>query len=101
VGRTRTGALLRHGVRNAAGPVLSLLGIQVAALLVGAVVVEQVFTLPGVGSMLVADIGKRDLVKAQGEVMLLVAIVLLVGFLVDVAQRLIDPRLIDAREVSG
>ncbi|MFI6980464.1 ABC transporter permease [Embleya sp. NPDC050154] len=102
-GRTRTGALLRHGVRNAAGPVLSMLGVQVAALLVGAIVVEKVFTLPGVGSMLVADVGNRDLVKVQGEVMLLVAIVLFVGFLVDVAQRLIDPRLADVRtrEVSA
>ncbi|MDI2126577.1 ABC transporter permease [Yinghuangia seranimata] len=92
-GRTRAGALWRHGLRNAAGPVLSVLGVQVAALLVGAVVVEKVFALPGVGSMLVADVGNRDMVKVQGEVLVVVAVVLAVGFLVDVAQRLIDPRL--------
>ncbi|MCF2527299.1 ABC transporter permease [Yinghuangia soli] len=92
-GRTRAGALWRHGLRNASGPVVSVLGIQVAALLVGAVVVEKLFALPGAGSMLVADVGNRDLVKVQGEVLVVVAIVLAVGFAVDVGQRLIDPRL--------
>jgi peptide/nickel transport system permease protein len=92
-GLTRAGALLRHGLRNAALPVVSILGLQVAALLVGAVVVEAVFALPGVGQMLLADVGNRDLVKVQGEVLLLTGAVLTIGFLVDVAHRLIDPRL--------
>ncbi|WP_433282092.1 ABC transporter permease [Pseudonocardia xinjiangensis] len=92
-GLTRTGALLRHGLRNAALPVVSILGLQVAALLVGAVVVEAVFALPGVGQMLLTDVGNRDLVKVQGEVLLLTGAVLTIGFLVDVAHRLIDPRL--------
>jgi peptide/nickel transport system permease protein len=92
-GLTRVGALLRHGLRNAALPVVSILGLQVAALLVGAVVVEAVFALPGVGQMLLADVGNRDLVKVQGEVLLLTAAVLAIGFLVDLAHRLIDPRL--------
>jgi len=92
-GLTRVGALLRHGLRNAALPVVSILGLQVAALLVGAVVVEAVFALPGVGQMLLADVGNRDLVKVQGEVLLLTAAVLTIGFLVDLAHRLIDPRL--------
>jgi peptide/nickel transport system permease protein len=56
-------------------------------------VIERVFTLPGVGSMLVTDVGNRDLVKVQGEVFLVVAAVLVIGFLTDVAHRLIDPRL--------
>lgn len=92
-GLTRTQALLRHGFRNAALPVVSILGLQLATLLVGAVVVEQVFTLPGVGSMLITDVGNRDLVKVQGEVLILVAAVLVIGFLVDLAHRLLDPRL--------
>ncbi|MBW4718429.1 ABC transporter permease [Saccharothrix obliqua] len=96
-GLTRGRALWRHGFRNAALPVVSVLGLQLAALLVGAVVVERVFALPGVGSMLVADVGNRDLVKVQGEVFLLVAVVLVIGFLVDVAHRLIDPRLREPR----
>ncbi|MQY31195.1 ABC transporter permease [Nocardia aurantia] len=91
-GLTRGQALLRHGFRNAAVPVVSILGLQIATLLVGGVVVETVFTLPGVGNMLVADVGNRDLVKVQGELMLLVAAILIIGFLVDIAHRLIDPR---------
>ncbi|MEU6377139.1 ABC transporter permease [Streptomyces sp. NPDC046909] len=92
-GHTRTGALIRHGLRNAAVPVVSVLGLQIAALVAGAVVVEQVFVLPGVGQMLIADVGNRDLDKVQGEILLLTGAVLVIGFLVDLAHRLIDPRL--------
>jgi peptide/nickel transport system permease protein len=56
-------------------------------------VIERVFALPGVGSMLLGDIGDRDLEKVQGTVLLIAALVLIVGFVVDVVQRLIDPRL--------
>jgi peptide/nickel transport system permease protein len=92
-GHTRTGALLRHGLRNAAVPVISVLGLQVAALIVGAVVVEQVFVLPGVGQMLITDVGNRDLVKVQGEVLLLTGAVLVIGFAIDLVHRVVDPRL--------
>jgi peptide/nickel transport system permease protein len=92
-GLTRTGALLRHGLRNAALPVVSILGLQIAALIVGTVVVEAVFNLPGVGRMLLDDVGRRDLVKVQGEVLLITGAVLTIGFLIDLAHRLIDPRL--------
>lgn len=92
-GHTRTGALIRHGLRNAAVPVVSVLGLQIAALVTGAVVVEQVFVLPGVGQMLITDVGNRDLDKVQGEILLLTGAVLVIGFLVDLAHRLIDPRL--------
>ncbi|MDS0135803.1 MULTISPECIES: ABC transporter permease [unclassified Amycolatopsis] len=96
-GLTKAQALRRHGFRNAALPVVSILGLQLATLIVGAVVVERVFTLPGVGSMLVGDVGNRDLVKVQGEVFLVVAAVLVIGFAVDVVHRLIDPRLREPR----
>ncbi|GHE76812.1 peptide ABC transporter [Amycolatopsis deserti] len=95
-GLTRTRALLRHGFRNAAVPVVSVLGLQLATLIVGTIVVERVFTLPGVGSMLVTDVGNRDLVKVQGEVFAVVAAVLLIGFAVDVVHRIVDPRLREA-----
>lgn len=92
-GLTRAGALLRHGLRNASLPVVSILGLQVAALLVGSVVVEAVFNLPGVGRMLLDDVGRRDLVKVQGEVLLITGAVLTIGFGIDLVHRLIDPRL--------
>lgn len=92
-GHTRTGALVRHGLRNAAVPVVSVLGLQIAALVAGAVVVEQAFVLPGVGQMLITDVGNRDLDKVQGEILLLTGAVLVIGTLVDLVHRLIDPRL--------
>ncbi|GAA2879627.1 ABC transporter permease [Streptosporangium fragile] len=92
-GRTLASALLRHGLRNAAPPVISVLGVQIASLVVGAVVIEQTFTLPGVGKMLLADVGNRDLVKVQGTVLLLSGFVLVLGAAVDVVHRLVDPRL--------
>ena len=56
-GLTRTQALYRHGLRNASLPIISILGVQVASLIAGVVVIERVFNLPGVGQMLVRDIG--------------------------------------------
>ena len=89
----RTEALMVHGLRNAAIPVISVIGVQIASLIAGVVVIEEVFNLPGVGQMLVRDIGNRDFDKVQGTILLIAAIVLVIGFLVDLAHYLIDPRL--------
>lgn len=91
-GLTRTTALVRHGLPNVGLSVISVLGLQVAGIIVGAVVIEQLFSLPGIGRMLVADVGARDLPKVQGELLVLTGFVLIVGFVVDLAHRLIDPR---------
>jgi len=91
-GLTRTQAVLRHGLPNVSLSVLSVIALQAASLITGAVLVESLFALPGVGSMLVADVGNRDLVKVQSEVLLLTAIVLVIGLLVDVSHRVVDPR---------
>jgi peptide/nickel transport system permease protein len=96
-GLTRGRALVRHGVRNAALPVLSVLGLEFASLLLGAVVIENVFALPGIGQMLIVDVGNRDLLKVQGTVLLVAVAVLVVSFLVDLGHRLLDPRLREAR----
>ncbi len=98
IGLTRTGALLRHGLPSVALTVLAVLGVQIAGLLVGAVVVEQVFSLPGVGRMLVTDVGRRDVTKVQSELLVLTGLVLLVGFAVDVVHRALDPRQREAHE---
>jgi peptide/nickel transport system permease protein len=92
-GLSRTEALMVHGLRNAAIPVISVLGIQIAGLIAGVVVIEEVFNLPGVGQMLVRDVGNRDFDKVQGTILLIAVIVLVIGFLVDLAHYLIDPRL--------
>lgn len=92
-GMTRTGALLRFGLPNVSLSILSVIALQAASMLTGAIVVETLFALPGVGSMLVRDVADRDLVKVQSEVLVLVVAVLLVGLALDIVQRLIDPRL--------
>ncbi len=91
-GLTRNAALIRHGLPNVGLSVITVLGLQVAGIIVGAVVIEQLFALPGIGRMLVADVGNRDLPKVQGELLLLTGFVLVVGFVVDLLHRVIDPR---------
>lgn len=96
-GLTPVRAMVRHGLRNAAIPVVTVLGLQLATLLVGAVVVEQVFTLPGLGTLLLGAVGQRDLLMVQTVVMLLVAAVLIINWLVDLVYVVLDPRLRVAR----
>ena len=91
-GLTRDAALVRHGLPVVGLSVITVLGLQVAGIIVGAVVIEQLFSLPGIGRMLVADVGARDLPKVQGELLALTGFVLAVGFVVDLAHRLVDPR---------
>lgn len=96
-GLTRNAALIRHGLPNVGLSVVTVLGLQVAGIIVGAVVIEQLFSLPGIGRMLVADVSARDLPKVQGELLVLTGFVLVVGFVVDLVHRVIDPR---QREVA-
>ena len=86
-------ALLRHGLRNAALSLVTVVGLQLSAVLVGAIVIEQVFALPGLGSQLLSAVSQRDLMIVQGIVMFLAASVLLINFLVDLSYAWIDPRL--------
>jgi peptide/nickel transport system permease protein len=86
-------ALLKHGLRNASVPVITVLGLQLATLLIGAVVVERVFVIPGLGSLLLDAVASRDLIVVQDVVMVLVVAVLLVNFVVDLLYVVIDPRM--------
>ncbi|HEY3061272.1 MAG TPA: ABC transporter permease [Chloroflexota bacterium] len=92
-GLTRWQALRDHGFRYAAIPVITILGIQLTSLLVGAIVIENVFVLPGLGRLLFQSVGNRDLIVVQDLVMVLTAAVLIVNFLIDLSYRLIDPRI--------
>mgnify|MGYP000889104385 CR=1 FL=1 len=92
VGWTPMRALLRHGLRNVAISLVTVLGLQVSAVLVGAIVVENVFTLPGLGSLLLTAVFQRDVMVVQGTVMFLVFAVLLLSAIVDLSYLLIDPR---------
>lgn len=86
-------ALRSHGMRNAAVPVVTVLALQLVTLLIGAIVVERVFVVPGLGSLLLDSVSNRDLILVQDVVMLLVLAVLVVNFLVDLLYLVIDPRL--------
>jgi len=86
-------ALARHGLRNAAVPVITVMGLQLATLLIGAVVVERVFVIPGLGSLLLDSVADRELLTVQTVVMVLVVAVLVINFVVDALYLVIDPRL--------
>ncbi|MDQ7262163.1 ABC transporter permease [Paracoccus sp. PS-1] len=86
-------ALSRHALRNALIPVLTILGMQFSFLLAGAIIIENVFYLPGLGRLIFQAITQRDLIVVQSAVLVLVAAVILVTFLVDLSYALVDPRL--------
>lgn len=91
-GLTRRQALIRHGIPAVGLSIVTVLGVQIAGIVVGSVVIEQLFTLPGIGRMLVADVGTRDLVKVQSELLVLTGFVLVIGFVVDLVHHAVDPR---------
>ena len=92
-GLSRRQALWRHGVRNALIPVLTIIGLQFSFLLAGAIIIEQVFYLPGLGRLIFQSISARDLIVVESVVMLLVFAVIVVNFVVDLAYAVVDPRL--------
>ena len=95
LGESFTGAIIRHGLRNAAVPVVAVLAIELSTTFLGAVVVERVFSLPGMGSMLLLAMQQRDYPNIQGVLLVTTLLVLQAGFVADIVQRVLDPRLRD------
>jgi peptide/nickel transport system permease protein len=92
-GLSQRAVLWKHVLRNAFVPVLTVMGLQFANLLTGTVVIEQVFSLPGLGRLVFQAIANRDLPVVRNVVMLLAATVVVLNFVVDVLYVVIDPRL--------
>jgi peptide/nickel transport system permease protein len=92
-GLSKRVVVIRHAVRNALIPFVTASGLQIAALLGGLVVTEQVFQLPGVGRLIVESILERDFTVVQGAVLTVTAIVVLINVLVDLLYAVIDPRI--------
>ena len=92
-GLGRADAMLRHGLPNALVPILTVAGIVAGALLGGTVIIEQVFSIPGVGRLVVGGILSRDYPVIQGGLLFLATIYLVVNFVVDVLYAVIDPRI--------
>jgi peptide/nickel transport system permease protein len=85
--------LLFHGLRNAAVPIVTMIGISTALLISGSVVVESVYNLPGIGRLLIDAIVKRDYPVIQGVVLTFSFVYVMVNLLVDIAYAFLDPRI--------
>ncbi|WP_419907856.1 ABC transporter permease [Hoeflea sp.] len=92
-GLTQRQAMWRHALRNALIPVLTIIGLQFSFLLAGAVIIENVFFLPGLGRLVFQGITQRDLIVVKSVIFLLVFAVILVTFIVDITYAIADPRL--------
>jgi peptide/nickel transport system permease protein len=92
-GLTEPQVVVRHALRNALIPTVTLLGLQLGFLLGGSIVIEQVFALPGLGRLVLFAIHNRDLPLIQGLVLFIAALVVVINFLVDLAYTWLDPRI--------
>jgi peptide/nickel transport system permease protein len=92
-GLPRRSVILRHVVRNALIPTIAIVGVNMGYLLGGAVVIESIFGLPGVGNLLISGINERDYPLVQAGALVLAMLFVLVNFLTDIAYSFADPRI--------
>ena len=92
-GLTQRAVILRHGLRNALTPVITLGALELGTLLSGAVLTEQVFTIPGFGKLIVDAVFNRDYAVVQGVVLVTGTAYILLNLLADVADVIVNPRL--------
>ena len=85
--------LLRQGLRNASLPLIGVIGLEIAGVLMGSVIVEKLFGLPGVGGMLLASVGNRDIPTLQSTLFVLTALVMITTVLLTMLSRVLDPRI--------
>jgi peptide/nickel transport system permease protein len=86
----------RHALRNSSGPIITVAGIQFGVLLGGAIVIEQLFALPGVGRMVVTAIAERNYTVVQGGVLVIAALFIVVSLCTDLVHGWLDPRVEEA-----
>lgn len=91
-GCTRKRALFVHALKNAMMPVLTVIGMVIAEIVAGSIVVEQVFGLPGIGRLLISSISTRDLPVVEILVLYIAFVIIFVYFIIDILYRVIDPR---------
>jgi peptide/nickel transport system permease protein len=92
-GASRTRAVLKHALRNSLIPIVTVVGLQVGAVLTGAVITETIFAWPGIGRLLIQSINARDYPAVQGCILLIAVTYVFVNVLVDVAYGFLDPRI--------
>jgi peptide/nickel transport system permease protein len=82
-----------HALKNGMLPVATIVGLQIGFLLAGAVIVEQIFAIPGIGRFVIAGLSDKDFPVVQGCVLLIGTCVLLASLLTDLAYAVLDPRI--------
>jgi len=85
--------IYKHAFRNAIIPVITIVGLQAGDLLAGAIIIENVFHLPGIGRLVLEAIGQRDLPVVQGVVLFIASLIVIINFVIDIAYRYLDPRI--------
>ena len=91
-GCTRSGVLYRHVLKNSMVPVITFLGVIVAEIVAGSIVVEQVFSVPGIGTLLLTAISNRDYPVVEAVVLLIAFFIIAINFIVDMIYMIVDPR---------
>jgi peptide/nickel transport system permease protein len=89
--------IIRHSVRNASIPVVTLIGLMLATLLGGSVILEEIFALPGLGRYMLEAVGRRDYIVLAGGTLVLAVTVVLANLLIDISYAWLDPRIRSAR----
>ncbi len=92
-GLARWSVVIGHGLRNAMLPVVTVMGLEVGRIFAGAVVIETLFGIPGMGSLMVQAVFQRDFPVVQGSVLLMATTVLVVNFITDILYGVLDPRI--------
>jgi peptide/nickel transport system permease protein len=92
-GAATASVLLKHALRNAGVPIVTIIGIGVALLISGVVITETVFNIPGVGRLVVDAIAKRDYPIIQGSILIIAAVYAMINLMVDLSYVILDPRI--------
>jgi len=85
--------IIHHALRNSLLPVITMIGMTFGSLLAGAVVIETIFSWPGLGNLLMKAIAARDVVLIESTIVVIITLFLLVNFVVDLLYHVIDPRI--------
>jgi ABC-type dipeptide/oligopeptide/nickel transport system permease component len=84
---------MRHALKNAFIPVITILGLQVSVAVGGTIILESIFNMPGIGRYLVGAILQRDYPSVQGVVLVIAVVVIFVNLIVDISYGYLDPRI--------
>ncbi|MBR3004277.1 MAG: ABC transporter permease [Lachnospiraceae bacterium] len=91
-GHTKNGVLYGHVLKNSLVPVITFMGVIVAEIVAGSIIVEKVFSVPGVGTLLITAITNRDYPVVEAVVLLFAFLIIVINFIVDMIYKIVDPR---------